>query len=179
LARFAPEGAMSIDTHKLKDMVDGELSELSDSRVVAHVRALLVEPTVTKRLWDYGREDERYPCWTVLRHPTSNTGIAYCEHGFGPRSPWGLVFLEGDERLASIGMDSSWFATFLKASFESHAAADLPIWRVFKTERTTGETHAISGEGEWDTTWKNVIALRESDPANRYDCWTSNQYEWE
>jgi hypothetical protein len=68
---------MSIDAHKLKAMVDGELAHLSDSRVVAHIRALLVEPTVTMRYWDYGREDERYACWTVLRQSASNTAIAY------------------------------------------------------------------------------------------------------
>jgi hypothetical protein len=164
---------MTIDAPRLKAMIDGELAEISDNRVVAHIRSLLVEPTVTMRLWDYGREGERYPCWTVLRHLTSNTGIACCEHGFGPRCSWGLVFLEGDDGPTSMGMDSGWFTTFLRAFFDSHAAADLPIWRVFKTELTTGEMHAISGEGEWGTTWAKVIALRESDPASRYDCWTS------
>src|SRR5262245_25590122 len=170
---------MSIDAHKLKAMVDSELAQLSDSRVVAHVQALLVEPTVTMRRWDYGREDERYPCWTMLRHSTSNTGIAYCEHGFGPRASCGLVFLEGDERRMSIGMDCSWYTTFLQAFFESSAATDLPIWRVFKTEGTAGEMQAISDEGEWDATWAKVMALRESDPANQYRCWTSIQYERE
>jgi hypothetical protein len=159
-------------------MVDGELAQLSDGRVVAHVRALLVEPTVAMRHWDYGREDERYPCWTVLRHSASNTGIAYCEHGFGPRSPWGLVFLEAEGR-PSIGMDCSWFTTFLHAFFESAAATDLPIWRVFKTEGTAGEGQAITDEGEWDATWAKITAFRESDPANQYHCWTSIHYERE
>src|SRR5436309_3024032 len=139
---------MSIDTHKLKAMIDGELAQLSDSRVVAHIRALLVEPTVTLRHWDYGRDDEQYPSWTVLRHSASKTGIAYCEHGFGPRSPWGLVLLEGDERRTSIGMDCSWYTTFLQAFFESQAATDLPIWRVVKSEGTAGEMEAVTDEGK-------------------------------
>ena len=170
---------MPIDAQKLTAMVDSELAQLSDRRVVVYIQALIDEPTVTMRYWDYGGEDERYPCWTVLRHPPSNTGIACCEYGFGPSSPWGLVFLEGDERRPSIGMDSSWFTTFLQAFFESQAAIDLPIWRVFKMKETTGEMQAISGEGEWDTTWAKVMALRESDPANQYRCWTSIQYERE
>jgi hypothetical protein len=170
---------MSIDAHKLKAMVDCELAKLSDGRVGAHIRALLAEPTVTMRNWDYGREHERYPCWTVLCHSTSNTGIAYCEHGFGPRSPWGLVFLEGDEGRTSIGMDCSWYTTFLQAFFESQAATDLPIWRVFKRVGTAGEMEARSDEGEWNATWAKVMALRESDPANQYHCWTSIQYERE
>jgi hypothetical protein len=170
---------MSIDAHKLKAMVDGELARLSDNRVVAHIRALLVEPTITMRRWDYGREDERYPCWTVLRHAASNTGIAYCEQGFGPRAPWGLVVLKDEEEFAAIGMDSGWFTTFLQSLFESYAAADLPIWRVFKGKGTAGEIQAISNEGDWDATWAQVMALRESDPANQYHCWTSIQYERE
>lgn len=168
---------MVIDAHELNAMVDDEVAQLSDSCVVAHIRALLVEPTVTMRRWDYGREDERYPCWTVLRHSASNTGIAYCEHGFGPRSPWGLVFLEGDEGRTSMGMDCSWYTTFLQAFIESQASTDLPIWRVFKTERTAGKMQAISEEGGWNATWAKVMALRESDPANQYHCWTSIQYE--
>jgi hypothetical protein len=167
---------MSIDAKKLTVMVDRELAQLSDSRVVAYIQSLRVEPTVTMRRWNYG-EDERYPCWTVLRHTASNTGIAYCEHGFGPRSPWGLVCLDGDEWRMSIGQDCSWYTTFLQAFFESMAATDLPIWRVFRTEGTSGKTQAISGEGEWDATWAKVMALRESDPVNRYDCDTSIQYE--
>jgi hypothetical protein len=161
---------MSIDAQKLKAMVDAELAEFSDSRVVAHIRSLLVEPTIVMRRWDYGREGEQYPCWDTLRHPISKTGIAYCEYGFGPRNPWGLVDLEGD--YTSIGMDCGWFSKFLQAFFESHAASDLPIWRVFK-ETTTGEMHPISDEGEWDATWAKVMTLRESDPAGRYHCWTS------
>ena len=168
---------MSINAQKLTAIVDGELAQLSDSRVVAYIQALRDEPTVTMRRWNYGREDESYPCWTVLRHSASNTGIAYCEHGFGPRSPWGLVFLEGDEGRTSMGMDCSWYTTFLQAFSESHAAAGLPIWRVFKTNRTTGEVQALSDGGEWDATWAKVMALRVSDPANQYDCWTSVQYQ--
>ena len=160
---------MSIDAQELAAMVDRELAQLSDCGVVAHIQALRDEPTVTMRRWDYGREDERYPCWTVLRHSASNTGIAYCEHGFGPRSPWGLVALEGDEGLTSIGMDCSWYKTFLQAFFESHAAADLPIWHVVKTERTTGKRQALCGEGDWGSTWAKVTALRAADPAYQYD----------
>ena len=170
---------MSIDPEKLMAMVDAELAQISDSRVIAHIQALRDEPTITMRRWDYGLKDERYPCWTVLRHPGSNTGIAYCEHGFGPRSQWGLVFIGGDEEHSSIGMDCAWYTTFLQAFFESGAATDLPIWRVFKTEGSTGKTHAISDEGEWDATWAKVKALREADPSNRYHCSTTIQYERE
>jgi hypothetical protein len=166
---------MAIDAHTLTRMIDAELSLLTDSRVVAHVRTLLVEPTILMRHWEYGRKGERYPCWTVLRHPASSTDIAYCEQGFGPSSPWGLVFSDTEAEHASIGMDCGWYKTFLQAYLESFAAADLPIWRVFKREGTAAG-HPITDEGEWDATWEKVMALRESDPANQYDCSTSIGY---
>src|SRR5205085_10543865 len=50
---------------------------------------------------------------------------------FGPRSPWGLVNLSGSANM-SIGMDSAWYVSFMEAYFESMAATELPIWRVFK-----------------------------------------------
>jgi len=53
----------------------------------------------------------------VLKHQHSDTGIAYCEQGFGPSDPWGLVFLSGDHM--GIGMDSGWFSTLESAMRES------------------------------------------------------------
>lgn len=170
---------MTIDAQTLTAMIERELAMTSDARVTAHVRALLVEPTITMRRWDYGREGERYACWTVLRHPASNTGIAFCEQGFGPRSPWGLVFLEGDEARTSIGMDCSWYTTFLQTFFESRAASEMPIWRIFKADPVTREMQAISDEGAWDATWAEIARLREADTASQYHCWTSVQYERE
>ena len=170
---------MSIDAQKLNGLVDAELQRLTDERVKAHIQRLRVEPIVVMRAWDYGLENERYPCWTVLRHDRFRTDIAFCEYGFGPKHPWGLVSTSADEPGGSMGMDSAWYDTFLEAVFESSAVTDLPIWRVFKTE-TAGskQPHAISAEGEWDATWAKVMALREADPANRYDCSTSVQYKW-
>lgn len=160
-------------------MIDSELAQLTDQRVVTYIQALRNQPIVSMRRWDYGQKGERYPCWTVLSHSASNTGIAYCGHGFGPRSPWGLVFLGDEEGSTSMGMESSWYPTFLQAFFESHAASDLPIWRVFKTDRITRERQAISNEGDWDATWARVMALRETDPVHQYDCSTCTLHELE
>lgn len=165
---------MSIDSHALKAMIRAELAQMSDARVVAQVEALLVEPSVTMRGWDYSDERVEYPCWTVFSHPASNTGIAYCEYGFGPRSPWGLVFLEG--KMTSIGMDCGWYTTFLEVFFETSAATELAIWRVRKTEADWTKSQWITEEGEWDATWARVMELRESDPESRYHCDMSIEY---
>ncbi len=165
---------MAIGTETLKALVEDELARVEDTRVTTHIRSLLIEPTPVLRDWDYGVEGQQYVCWNVLEHHPSNTGIAYCESGFGPGAPWGLVWLEGPHM--SIGMDTNWYTTFLQAYFESFVAAELPIWRVFKTD-PSGVRLPITTEGDWDDTWKQVILHRGQDTVSRYDCDTGIVYE--
>lgn len=154
-------------------LVEAELASLRDDRVVTLIRQLLVTPTAILRGWDYGSPGQAYPCWAVLDHPGSNTGIVYCEFGFGPRMPWGLVFLRGAH--LSIGMDSGWFGTFLEAFFESAASSELPIWRVFRREGHAFPGVPITAESSWHSTWEEVYRLRSEDPAHDYNCWHSIQ----
>lgn len=160
---------MTVTPASLHALVENELAGICDARVVQHIRSLLVAPKAVLRLWNYGEDDEAYPCWSVLDHVRSSTGIAYCEHGFGPGRPWGLVGLAGfaDQ---SLGMDSGWFSTFTDAFFESTAATDLPIWRVFKQGSGPYPGVALTREADWDSTWEKVYALRASDPDGRYHC---------
>jgi hypothetical protein len=67
-------------------------------------------------------------------------------------------------------MDSGWFPTFVEAFFESQAATDLPIWRVFKQGPGPYPGVALTGEDGWDSTWEKVYALRASDSSGRYHC---------
>lgn len=159
---------MTVSATFLKARIDAELAQLCDRRVTDQIRGLLVPPRIETRAWDYGGPDEAYPCWIVLEHPASRTGIAYCAHGFGPRTPWGLLFLDGPYR--SMGMDSGWFSRFLDAYFESHAPADLAIWRVFRRDRTTYPGVPITDEADWASTWAKVEELRAADPEFQYDC---------
>jgi hypothetical protein len=122
---------MSITPEEIKERVERELSTLHDPRVTDQIRNLLVKPEAIVRDWDYGEPGEAYVCWSVLDHPPSNSGIAFCEEGFGPRAPWGLVTLGGPP-FTSIGMDCFWLTSFLTAFFESKAACELPIWQVFR-----------------------------------------------
>lgn len=99
-----------------------ELSNITNPNLVRRIQELLVTPYVVQRNWDYGKPGEAFDCWIVLEHPLSNTGIAYCENGFGPAYPWGLVFLTGEE--LSIGMDSAWHSSLELAMRESMAWDD-------------------------------------------------------
>ncbi len=149
-------------------LVRDDMRALDDARVVAHVASLLVVPPRPLRLnWPYGAVGEAFDGFLVLDHPPSGTGIAYCRQGFGPASPWGLIWT--DRGPPSTGMDDGWYPRFLGAYFESKAPADLDIWRV--RERKPGQGPAwVSGELPWDEAWRRVYALRESAPDSRYDC---------
>jgi hypothetical protein len=161
---------------QIQALIEAELAQLNDERVVQHVRASLVQPKVVMRGWDFGKKDEAYPCWSVLEHQRSNNGIAYCEFGFGPRAPWGLVTLSGLNDM-SMGMDCDWFETFLQAFFDSAAATELHIWSVFTQvdERYPGV--AITGESDWTSTWDEVKRLRNANPGIRYHC-EQSIYAW-
>src|SRR5262249_36981810 len=117
------QSRMAIDAAAVKMLVERELALLADARVLAPIRRLLVEPYAVLRGWDYGGPDDEYPCWTVLEDHDSNTSIAYCESGFGPRAPWGLVGLSSEPINMRIGPDSGWYSSLLDAFFESFAGA--------------------------------------------------------
>lgn len=57
---------MAIGPDTLKQLIDLELESVCDTRVVTHVRGMLVEPYVVLRDWDYGAPGDQYPCWMVL-----------------------------------------------------------------------------------------------------------------
>ena len=167
---------MPIDVDVLKRLIDSELEHLLDARVKAHIQGLLVEPIVVLRNWDYGKPGEQYPCWAILNDNNSNTGIVYCESGFGPRAPWGLVRLgDSEDTHMSMGDDSGWYPTFLDAYFESFAATELSIWRVFRTG-SSGTREPVTDENSWESTWERVKKYRTADPASRYDCSHSITY---
>lgn len=108
-----------MDRQGVTELVERELAGLRDPAVLDLVHRFRVEPYPVERDWDYGTPDQRYVCWTVLEHRPSNTGVAYCDAGFGPAHPWGLVFLSGPHM--SMGMDSAWFASLEGAVRESMA----------------------------------------------------------
>lgn len=108
-----------MDREAVTELMEREQAAITDQAVRALVQQHRVEPYPVERDWDYGASSERYVCWTVLEHRPSNTGVAYCDAGFGPAHPWGLVFLSGPHM--SIGMDSGWFASLERAVRESMA----------------------------------------------------------
>ncbi|MGR4865611.1 hypothetical protein [Caulobacter sp. LARHSG274] len=153
-----------------KSLIERELEVVADPRVLTAIRALMVEPTPVMRGWDYGEPDQQFECWTVLDDTQgSETVIVYCEEGFGPSMPWGLVSAGTDDKgaPASMGMDCGWFPTLLEAFYDSLPATQLPIWRVYEWA-DDGSTFAISDEGDWGPSWALCEAFQEENPATRY-----------
>jgi|SRR6516165_10878187 hypothetical protein len=100
-------------------LVESELARVSSESIVAKIRRLLVEPRCEDRPWDYGASGQTFPCWIVAEHLPSNTVFAYCEQGFGPRCPWGLLGRSGE--YLNMGMDSGWFVSLEDAVKDSWA----------------------------------------------------------
>src|SRR5690242_1481096 len=106
---------MAVDPAQLMNSIEEELLAIGDLRTVEYIRSCLIEPVAELRDWDYGEEGQQYVCWIVFKR---NAGeIAFCENGFGPKCPWGLLWSG-----SSIGQDSGWFATFAEAFFDSAVA---------------------------------------------------------
>lgn len=101
--------------------VQHELERVSDPILLKCIRELLITPFSEMRPWNYGPPHE-YKCWRVVEHRPSSTGIVFCSEGFGPESPWGLVWLEGH---LNMGDDASWFTT-LEDAIRSSRAWDNP-----------------------------------------------------
>ena len=113
---------MMLTADHISSLLQEELNRISDTALLTRISELLVKPYPVERAWDYGQVGEKFVCWTVLEHRPSNTAIAYCEKGFGPLSPWGLVSISGEHM--GIGMDSGWFSTFESAIRDSMAWDD-------------------------------------------------------
>ena len=103
----------------IEALVARQVEGIRQPDLVRAIRPLLVPPRCEPRPWDYGAPSQTYPCWIVLEHQPSNTGIAFCELGYGPSYPWGLLFLKGPH--LSMGMDSQWFISLEEAFRDSMA----------------------------------------------------------
>jgi hypothetical protein len=104
---------------EISKLVSEQLAIIQDRKIRDHISSLLVVPYASERDWDYGHRGQKYVCWIVLEHRSSNTAIGYCSEGFGPKNPWGLLFIEGPHM--SMGMDSGWYDTLEWTYRESFA----------------------------------------------------------
>jgi hypothetical protein len=102
---------LALDRNAVTDLVERELAAAHDPVALAIIRQFRVEPYPVELGWNYGSPDQRYVCWVVLDGLpwNSNVGVVYCNEGFGPIRPWGLVFLRGPH--PSMGQADNWYPT--------------------------------------------------------------------
>jgi hypothetical protein len=101
----------------IEKLVVTQIREISQIELAETIEKHRVPLRIETREWDYSNSFTEYPCCIVLEDKLSNTAVAYCEYGFGPNNPWGLIFIEGE--IMSMGMDSSWFSSLEDAVRES------------------------------------------------------------
>ena len=97
-------------------LVNDEISRITQRDLVETVKLHKVSPRTENRDWDYGKVGEKYPCWIALEDSGTDTAVVYCEKGFGPSYPWGLVAITA---FSNMGMDSGWFASLEEAVRDS------------------------------------------------------------
>lgn len=110
-----------MDASFVQECVSDQVAKITDLNVAESLKKFLVAPRCEMRDWDYGAPGEQFPCWIIFEHEKSNACIAYCENGFGPATPWGLLFLRGKNR--SMGLDCNWSET-LEEAFSCTRAYD-------------------------------------------------------
>lgn len=118
---------MAVDADVVSALIREELAGVSDPVLRQHIAGTLIPPRLIDCAWDYhtwGNGEPTYPCWIVASEANRGevdakrgVAIVYSEHGFGPRLPWGLIWMPQpeDTQPPSMGPDSSWFFTFLEA----------------------------------------------------------------
>jgi hypothetical protein len=96
-----------MNCHHIRTLVAQQLATIRDPARREALTSLLVEPRAEEREWDYGAPEQQYPYWVVAEAQSRAVILVYCEHGFGPQSPWGFLFTDKPE-FATLGMDSQW-----------------------------------------------------------------------
>jgi hypothetical protein len=93
---------------EVKEIVEAQVARIADPVLRDAAARALIEPRLRDVPWEYGEEGQTYPCWIVADlRPKSTFVVAYCEHGFGPEHPFGILDID----LRSMGMDSQWYET--------------------------------------------------------------------
>ena len=113
-----------IERSALLALIEAELAAVADPAAREAMRGvMLADPIAMRCAWDYGAADETFPCWRVAAREDCGVGVVYCELGFGPKCPWGLVWL--NEAVPRMGMDSGWFCALREALAD---LLDEPEW---------------------------------------------------
>jgi hypothetical protein len=94
---------------EVDEILVSEISKIAQPDLITTIESRRITPRSEIRDWDYSPKDAQYECWVCVEDISSKSCVAYCQEGFGPTYPWGLLELHGDN--ASLGMDAQWYRT--------------------------------------------------------------------
>ena len=97
---------------EIQTVVLSEIARFSDPALASALRSFLISPRMELRTWDWSAGALEFPTWVVAESQRHDYGIVYSENGFGPESPWGLVFSSH----SNFGADYCWYSS-LQAAF--------------------------------------------------------------
>ena len=117
---------MSRSVSAMKALVAKELEAAPDTTCRARLTSLLVEPRFQALSWEYGALDATRLCCVVAEVGDGDRALVYCEDGFGPHDPWGIVSLsEG-----SMGSDDQWYGSLYDSAIGAGLCAAPPGYEV-------------------------------------------------
>ncbi|HEY2840193.1 MAG TPA: hypothetical protein VGJ26_13645 [Pirellulales bacterium] len=88
----------------IRQLVDIQLLTIVDPSRREALKERLVSPQPLSLKWGYGAPDERFQCWLIGFSKDGKLRLVYCDQGFGPEYPWGIVGASQDW----MGMDCDW-----------------------------------------------------------------------
>lgn len=112
---------MKLDSELIQNLVEEQISGIKDNDRQSALRAIIVDPYVELREWDYA-ENTKYQCWIIAKPKNDDHVFAYCNEGFGPNTPWGIIKKDSN---GSMGPDACWH-TFLEDLFIATGRWDGP-----------------------------------------------------
>ena len=152
---------MKRTSESIKHLIQQELLNIKNHLVENGLKSLLVpEPILHMREWDYGKENEKFECWTIAIDTQTDTSIVFSDYGHGG---WGLVSTKN----LWFGMDSGWFDNLAQCYLDSFNAGELPIWCVRK-ETGKGKRKILTEKMKMDIACKKRDKLAEEDKNGRY-----------
>jgi hypothetical protein len=101
-----------MNSESVQKLVEEQISAISDNDRQFALRAIVVNPYMELREWDYA-ENTKYQCWIIAEPKNDNYVFAFCNKGFGPNAPWGII---KKDIHGSMGPDACWY-TYLDDLF--------------------------------------------------------------
>jgi hypothetical protein len=96
--------------------ITAQLNLITEIELLNKIKTYLIDPICELAIWDYGKEETKYPVWLILKSEINDTGILFSEYGFGFGN-WGLTNLS--TKPIHFGPDYNWFSTLKEAFLDS------------------------------------------------------------